>query len=125
MLAVSVQDGTTGKSIRGRDPRVYSANDLFPQAHCATSSYSSLLHGKFEFHAEWLRDEPCDATATGSGSYIQTARGQLPPGNGEHEIRMRALFLFAFRPLFPFSWKKRPLYFRRFLPARPQLFAAE
>jgi hypothetical protein len=51
------------------------------------------FRGKPEFHAEWLRDEPCDATATGSGSYIPTARCQLPPGNGEHEIRMRASFL--------------------------------
>jgi hypothetical protein len=51
------------------------------------------LRADLEFHAEWLRDEPCDATATGSGSYILTARCQLPPGNGEHEIRMRSLFV--------------------------------
>jgi hypothetical protein len=41
----------------------------------------------FEFHAEWLRDEPDDATATGLGSYIAVAWCQLSPGDGEHEIR--------------------------------------
>ena len=40
-----------------------------------------------EFHAEWLRDEPCDATATDPGSYIPGAWCQLSPGNGEHGIR--------------------------------------
>src|SRR5215472_4534969 len=39
------------------------------------------------FHEEWLRDEPCEATTTGSGSYIPVARCQLSPGDGEHEIR--------------------------------------
>jgi hypothetical protein len=67
-----------------------------------------------EFHAEWLRDEPCDATATGSGSYILTARCQLPPGNGEHEIRMRALIFIAFRFLFSHFLEKRPFNFRGF-----------
>src|SRR6185437_3773609 len=28
-------------------------------------SHSSLRPRRFEFHAEWLRDEPCDATTTG------------------------------------------------------------
>ena len=40
-----------------------------------------------EFHAEWLRDEPCDATATDPGSYIPGDWCQLSPGNGEHGIR--------------------------------------
>src|ERR1700679_268692 len=41
--------------------------------------------GKPEFHAEWLRDEPCDATTTcprKTGVWCQ-----LLPGDGEHEIR--------------------------------------
>jgi hypothetical protein len=33
-------------------------------------NYSSLLSGKFEFHAEWLRDEPCDATTTGQNKDV-------------------------------------------------------
>src|SRR5262249_33674756 len=41
------------------------------------------------FHAEWLRDEPWEATTTGPGSYIPVVRCQLSPGNGEHEIRVR------------------------------------
>jgi len=48
-----------------------------------------LLFGAAGFHAEWLRDEPSDATATGSGSSIPTVRCQLSPGNREHEIRTR------------------------------------
>ncbi len=31
------------------------------------------LRSKPEFHAEWLRDEPYDATATDQGSYIPVA----------------------------------------------------
>src|SRR5579871_4853988 len=50
------------------------------------TNYSSLPpKGKPEFHAEWLRDEPCDATTTcprKTGVWCQ-----LLPGNGEHEIR--------------------------------------
>jgi hypothetical protein len=41
--------------------------------------------GKPEFHAEWLRDKPCDATTTcprKTGVWCQ-----LLPGDGEHEIR--------------------------------------
>ena len=33
-------------------------------------SYSSLPSGKFEFHAEWLRDEPCDTTTTGQNKGV-------------------------------------------------------
>jgi hypothetical protein len=58
------------------------------------------FRGRPEFHAEWLRDEPCDATATGSRSYIPTARCQLPPGNGEHEIRMRTIISICIPILF-------------------------
>ena len=32
---------------------------------CVAPRYSSLPQGEPEFHAEWLRDEPCDATTTG------------------------------------------------------------
>src|SRR5580658_7187130 len=49
-------------------------------------NHSSLPpKGKPEFHAEWLRDEPCDATTTcprKTGVWCQ-----LLPGDGEHEIR--------------------------------------
>src|SRR5271165_6513499 len=51
--------------------------------------------GRPEFHAEWLRDEPCDATTTcprKTGVWCQ-----LLPGNGEHEIRGSL----------PHSWQKR------------------
>jgi hypothetical protein len=41
--------------------------------------------GKPEFHAEWLRDGPCDATTTCLGN--PGAWCQLLPGDGEHEIR--------------------------------------
>jgi len=41
--------------------------------------HSSLLSGKFEFHEEWLRDEPCDATTTGLSN--SGDRCQLSPGN--------------------------------------------
>src|SRR6266567_1685899 len=33
-------------------------------------TYSSLPSGKFEFHAEWLRDEPFDATTTGQNKGV-------------------------------------------------------
>jgi hypothetical protein len=50
------------------------------------TKHSSLPpKGKPEFHAEWLRDEPCDATTTcprKTGVWCQ-----LLPGDGEHEIR--------------------------------------
>jgi hypothetical protein len=62
---------------------------------CYTIISTSLpFLGKPEFHAEWLRDEPYDATATGSASSMPTARCQLPPGNGEHEIRIASCFCF-------------------------------
>ena len=54
------------------------------------SLYKSTLRSGPEFHAEWLRDEPCDATATEPGSYIPADWCQLSPGNREHGIRMRA-----------------------------------
>jgi hypothetical protein len=48
---------------------------------------------KPEFHEEWLRDEPCDATTTGRSNF--GSRCQLSPGNGGHEIRK---MLRVFRP---------------------------
>jgi hypothetical protein len=49
-------------------------------------SHSSLPpKGKPGFHAEWLRDEPCDATTTCLGK--PGVWCQLSPGDGEHEIR--------------------------------------
>src|ERR1022692_2057149 len=59
-------------------------------AFCSIVGTSSLfihLGSGPEFHAEWLRDEPCDATATDPRSYIPGARCQLSPGNREHGIR--------------------------------------
>ena len=72
-------------------------SNIYPQV---CSSEQTL-----EFHAEWLRDEPCDATATGLGSYIPVAWCQLSPGNGEHEIRVRGYYS-AFPYLFSFSGKE-------------------
>ncbi len=44
---------------------------------------SGLLFGAdLGFHAEWLRDEPYDATATGLGSYILTAGANSHPEDG-------------------------------------------
>ena len=48
--------------------------------------HRSALRSGPEFHAEWLRDEPIDATATETGSSIPLDRCQLSPGNGDHEI---------------------------------------
>jgi hypothetical protein len=45
-----------------------------------------------EFHEEWLRDEPCDATTTGRSN--SGSRCQLSPGNGGHEIRKMLWSLF-------------------------------
>jgi hypothetical protein len=66
--------------------------------------------GRPEFHAEWLRDEPCDATATDPGSYIPGAWCQLSPGNGEHGIRhasriciLNLFFLFPEKEAFVFQ----------------------
>jgi hypothetical protein len=50
------------------------------------TNHSSLPpKGKPGFHAEWLRDGPCDATTTCLGK--PGVWCQLSPGNGEHEIR--------------------------------------
>ena len=68
-------------------------NELLPLDETSLPSVASIskfaLHrADLEFHEEWLRDEPCEATTTGSGSSIPVARCQLSPGNyGEHEIR--------------------------------------
>jgi hypothetical protein len=45
------------------------------------------------FHEEWLRDEPFDATATGSGSYIQTAGANSLLETGHMRFGMRAFYL--------------------------------
>jgi hypothetical protein len=50
--------------------------------------YSSLLLvSEPEFHAEWLRDGPCDATTTGSSNLRQRCQLSLTLSGGEHEIR--------------------------------------
>jgi hypothetical protein len=77
-----------------------------------TSSVFKQMKAEPEFHAEWLRDEPYDATATDPGSYIPGAWCQLSPGNREHGIRNARLISTRF-PIasFPISWKKRPFAF--------------
>ena len=75
-----------------------------------------------EFHAEWLRDEPADATATGSGSYIPNVWCQLSPGNREHGIRQARCICFPIAS-FPFPGKRGHLLLWPLFPARPQLFA--
>src|ERR1700722_9997645 len=50
--------------------------------------YSSLLLvSEPEFHEEWLRDGPCDATTTGSSNLRQRCQLSLALSGGEHEIR--------------------------------------
>ena len=102
-----------------------------PDAFCnivGTSSVFNHMKAEPEFHAEWLRDEPYDATATDPGSYIPGAWCQLSPGNREHGIRnARSICCIRF-PIasFPISWKKRPFVFLgRFFEARPRLLAEE
>jgi hypothetical protein len=59
-----------------------------------------------EFHAEWLRDEPYDATATDPRSYIPDAGATSLLETGNMGFGKRDVL--AFRRLFSFSWKKRP-----------------
>ncbi len=70
------------------------------------------MRGGPEFHAEWLRDEPCDATATDPGSYIPGAWCQLSPGNREHGIRQAHNICIRF-PIasFPFFLEKEAFAF--------------
>jgi hypothetical protein len=47
-----------------------------------------LLSGKFEFHAEWLRDEPFDATTTGQNKDVPVSTlSWVASRSREHEIR--------------------------------------
>src|ERR1700753_2083389 len=61
-----------------------------PQATVLKIEYSSLLLvSEPEFHEEWLRDGPCDATTTCLGKpgvWCQLSP-KVPKGIGEHEIR--------------------------------------
>jgi len=98
-----------------------------PDAFCnivGTSSVFNQMKAEPEFNAEWLRDEPYDATATDPGSYIPGAWCQLSPGNREHGIR-NARILFTRFPIasFPFPGKRGLSFLGRFFEARPQLFA--
>ena len=64
---------------------MYSCNPALP---VISNEYSSLLlKSEPEFHAEWLRDGPCDATTTGLSN--SGSRCQLSPAvtSGVHEIR--------------------------------------
>ncbi len=77
-----------------------------------TSSVFNQMKAGPEFHAEWLRDEPYDATATDPGSYIPGAWCQLSPGNREHGIRNARIYWSRF-PIasFPFPGKRGHLLF--------------
>ena len=69
----------------GLRPIRCSASCALPLPVIQTKHSSLPPKGKPEFHAEWLRDEPCDATTTcprKTGVWCQ-----LLPGDGEHEIR--------------------------------------
>ena len=53
-----------------------------------SNEYSSLLlKSEPEFHAEWLRDGPCDATTTGSSNLRHRCQLSLTLSGGVHEIR--------------------------------------
>jgi hypothetical protein len=45
-----------------------------------------VCFGRFEFHAEWLRDEPFDATTTGQNKGVPVSTLSCET-RGEHEIR--------------------------------------
>jgi hypothetical protein len=78
----------------------------------------ALYRANLEFHAEWLRDEPDDATATGLGSYIAVAWCQLSPGDGEHEIKVRGFYFRIAITSFPI--RRRGLRFSEtFSPEAP------
>ena len=94
--------------------------DDFPLDAASAISYDrsnkSILHcvrtGP-EFHAEWLRDEPYDATATDPGSYIPGAWCQLSPGNREHGIRHARCIGIPIAS-FPFPGKRGLCFLGRF-----------
>ncbi len=72
---------------------------------------SSLLYGAdLGFHAEWLRDEPYEATTTGSEFIFWSPGVNSRPTQGEHEIR-GAEFP-ASRSSFPHSLGKEDFAFR-------------
>jgi hypothetical protein len=80
---------------------------------------TSLLYGAdLGFHAEWLRDEPYEATTTGSEFIFWSPGVNSRPTQGEHEIR-GAEFP-ASRSSFPHSTGKEDFAFRAlFKTARP------
>jgi hypothetical protein len=83
---------------------------------------TSLLFGAdLGFHEEWLRDEPREATTTGSGGNSWSPGVNSRPEQGEHEIR-GAAFL-ASRTSFPFP-EKRFWFSEQFYFARPRLLEA-
>src|ERR1035441_8459181 len=61
------------------------------------------LYRRFEFHAEWLRDEPCDATTTGRnlGTGVNSLlAGHKPQGNMRFGAAARSRLPPAFLPPF-------------------------
>src|ERR1017187_1677813 len=95
-------------------------------AFCSITRTSSLfihLGSGPEFHAEWLRDEPYDATATDPRSYIPGVWCQLSPGNREHGIRHARCICIPIAS-FPFPGKRGLCFLRPLFQARPQLLAA-
>src|ERR1700722_15691247 len=90
-----------------------------------TSSLSiSIWAAGLGFHEEWLRDEPFDATATGSGSYILTAGANSLLETGHMRFGMRA-FLFCVPSLFSHFPEKEAFAFLGALVARPRLLATD
>ena len=81
-------------------------NPRLPRYH----SLSLLYGADLGFHAEWLRDEPYEATTTGSEFIFWSPGVNSRPTQGEHEIR-GAEFL-ASRSSFPHSTGKEDFAFR-------------
>ena len=83
-----------------RGTRSATLKDLLTNPGFSRYDHSSLLYGAdLGFHAEWLRDEPYEATTTGSEFIFWSPGVNSRPTQGEHEIR-GAEFL-ASRSSFP------------------------
>jgi hypothetical protein len=55
-----------------------------------------LFGADLGFHAEWLRDEPYEATTTGSEFIFWSPGVNSRPTKGEHEIRGARIFSISF-----------------------------
>jgi len=96
VVKAALPDLTLRERIRPKPPSLLT-NPCLPRY-----DLSSLLYGAdLGFHAEWLRDEPYEATTTGSEFIFWSPGVNSRPIQGEHEIR-GAEFL-ASRSSFPLS----------------------